>query len=196
MAARDEPFPGSSAVTYHAYCVARTTVKGSGGGRPAPATVRAGSVMILPGTRLLLVVFGGLTFLAFLALFVMAGHTDRYFAWPIVPPVTAAFFGAAYAAGRAGGFLGLRAGRRGGGRPCVPRPPVGSVARYPGAVRRHPRLPPGRARGDPAAPRPLPLQGGRHRRTVRRLALAGGLRADPRRDAHHAAGSGAACGGC
>src|SRR4051794_27026075 len=111
MAARDEPFPGSSAVTYHAYCVARTTVKGSGGGRPAPATVRAGSLMILPGTRLLLFVFGALTFLAFLALFVMAGHTDRYFAWTIVPPVTAAFFGAAYAAGCAGVFLGLRSGR-------------------------------------------------------------------------------------
>jgi hypothetical protein len=67
--------------------------------------------MILRGTRLLLFVFGALTFLAFLALFVMAGHTDRYFAWTIVPPVTAAFFGAAYAAGCAGVFLGLRSGR-------------------------------------------------------------------------------------
>ena len=67
--------------------------------------------MILPATRLLLLVFGALTFLAFLALFVMAGHTDRYFAWTIVPPVTAAFFGAAYAAGCAGVLLGLRSGR-------------------------------------------------------------------------------------
>lgn len=67
--------------------------------------------MILPGTRWLLVAFGGLTFLAFLALFVMAAHTDRYFAWTIAPPATAAFLGAAYAAGCAGMLLGLRSAR-------------------------------------------------------------------------------------
>jgi len=67
--------------------------------------------MILPGTRWLLVVFGGLTFLAFLALFVGAAHTDRYFAWTIAPSATAAFLGAAYAAGCTGVLLGLRSGR-------------------------------------------------------------------------------------
>jgi hypothetical protein len=55
--------------------------------------------MILPGTRLLLVIFAGLTLLAFVLLFVLAGATDRYFAWTIKPPATAAFLGAAYAAG-------------------------------------------------------------------------------------------------
>ena len=55
--------------------------------------------MILPATRLLLVVFGGLTLLAFVVLFVLADATERYFAWTIKPPATAAFLGAAYAAG-------------------------------------------------------------------------------------------------
>lgn len=66
--------------------------------------------MILPGTRGLLVVFSGLTFLAFLTLFVMAAHTDSYFAWTIAPPTTAAFLGAAYAAGCVIVVLGLRSG--------------------------------------------------------------------------------------
>jgi hypothetical protein len=64
--------------------------------------------MILPGTRLLLVIFSGLTFLAFVLLFVLAGATDRYFAWTIKPPATAAFLGAAYAAGCALELLAFR----------------------------------------------------------------------------------------
>jgi uncharacterized membrane protein len=67
--------------------------------------------MILPATRMLLTVFGALTALAFLALFVMAAHTDRYFAWTITPPATAAFLGGAYAAGCVGVVLGLRSNR-------------------------------------------------------------------------------------
>jgi hypothetical protein len=55
--------------------------------------------MILPGTRLLLVIFSGLTLLAFVVLFVFADQTERGFAWTIRPPATAAFLGAAYAAG-------------------------------------------------------------------------------------------------
>jgi hypothetical protein len=66
--------------------------------------------MILPGTRLLLVIFGGLTLLAFVALFVLAGETQRYFAWTINPPATAAFLGAAYAAGCVLVVLALRKG--------------------------------------------------------------------------------------
>lgn len=54
---------------------------------------------VLPGTRLLLYAFSALTLLAFVALFVLASHTERYFAWTIAPPATAAFLGAAYAAG-------------------------------------------------------------------------------------------------
>ena len=70
-----------------------------------------GRSVLSPATRLLLMVFGALTALAFLALFVLAAHTDRYFAWTITPPATAAFLGGAYAAGCVGVVLGLRSGR-------------------------------------------------------------------------------------
>ena len=66
--------------------------------------------MILPGMRRLLIIFSGLTLLAFVALFLGAGQTDRYFAWTINPPATAAFLGAAYAGGCALVVLGLRRG--------------------------------------------------------------------------------------
>lgn len=64
--------------------------------------------MILPGMRRLLIMFSGLTLLAFVVLFLGAGQTDRYFAWTINPPATAAFLGAAYAGGCALVVLGLR----------------------------------------------------------------------------------------
>jgi len=64
--------------------------------------------VILPGMRWLLILFSVLTLLAFVALFLGAGQTDRYFAWTINPPVTAAFLGAAYAGGCALVVLGLR----------------------------------------------------------------------------------------
>ena len=67
--------------------------------------------MIRPGTRATLVAFSGLTLLAFVALFVLADHTERYFAWTIKPAATAAFLGAAYAAGCVLVVLGLRSGR-------------------------------------------------------------------------------------
>jgi hypothetical protein len=66
--------------------------------------------MILRGTRLLLVIFGGLTLLAFLVLFGLADATERDFAWTIRPPATAAFLGAAYAAGCVLVVLALRKG--------------------------------------------------------------------------------------
>jgi hypothetical protein len=66
--------------------------------------------MILPGTRLVLAVFGVLTLLAFVALFIGAEQTDRVFAWTIQPPATAAFLGAAYAGGCALEVLALRRG--------------------------------------------------------------------------------------
>jgi hypothetical protein len=64
--------------------------------------------MILPGTRQLLYLFSALTLLAFFALFVMSSQTNHYFAWTIQPPVTAAFLGAAYAAGFVLVVLSLR----------------------------------------------------------------------------------------
>jgi hypothetical protein len=66
--------------------------------------------MILPGTRLLLVIFSGLTLLAFAVLFGLADATERGFAWTIKPPATAAFLGAAYAAGCVLVVLALRKG--------------------------------------------------------------------------------------
>ncbi|HVN13988.1 MAG TPA: hypothetical protein VMT69_18000 [Kineosporiaceae bacterium] len=64
---------------------------------------------VLRATRALLAVFGVLTFLAVAALFVRPDTTDRFFAWTIQPPVTAAFLGAAYAAGCTLVVLSLRA---------------------------------------------------------------------------------------
>lgn len=66
--------------------------------------------MILRGTRGLLVIFSGLTLLAFVVLFGLADATERYFAWTIKPPATAAFLGAAYAAGCVLVLLALRKG--------------------------------------------------------------------------------------
>jgi hypothetical protein len=60
--------------------------------------------------RRLLIVFSCLTLLAFAVLFLGAGQTDRYFAWTINPPATAAFLGAAYAGGCTLVVLGLRRG--------------------------------------------------------------------------------------
>src|SRR5690349_8304307 len=62
-------------------------------------TTAAPAVPVLRPMRALLVVFGVLTFLAVAALFVRPETTDRYFAWTIQPPVTAAFLGGAYLAG-------------------------------------------------------------------------------------------------
>src|SRR3954452_18269271 len=49
--------------------------------------------------RALLAAFSVLTGLAVVALFVLATATDRFFAWTIAPPLTAALMGAGYAAG-------------------------------------------------------------------------------------------------
>ncbi|MGZ4611979.1 MAG: hypothetical protein ACXV1K_02230, partial [Kineosporiaceae bacterium] len=64
---------------------------------------------VLRATRALLVAFGVLTFLAVAALFVRPDTTDRFFAWTIQPPLTAAFLGGAYAAGCTLVVLSLRA---------------------------------------------------------------------------------------
>jgi hypothetical protein len=62
-------------------------------------------------TRALLVAFTVLTLLAFVILYVVADRTDRWFAWTIDRPVTAAFLGAGYGAGLLGAVLSLRIGR-------------------------------------------------------------------------------------
>lgn len=67
------------------------------------------NVPVLRPVRALLVAFGVLTLLAVAALFVRPETTDRFFAWTIKPPLTAAFLGAAYAAGCTLVVLSLRA---------------------------------------------------------------------------------------
>jgi hypothetical protein len=63
---------------------------------------------VLPGMRALLVAFAGLTLLAVLSLYVGSSATDRFFAWTIDPPLSAAFLGAGYAAGTGLVLLSLR----------------------------------------------------------------------------------------
>jgi hypothetical protein len=63
---------------------------------------------LLPASRVLLGAFAVLTVLAFVSLFVLAGSTERTFAWTIQPPLTAAFLGSGYAAGSVLVLLSLR----------------------------------------------------------------------------------------
>lgn len=51
---------------------------------------------VTPGIRRLLILAGALVALAGIQLFVFSEQTDRYFAWTINPPLTAAFLGASY----------------------------------------------------------------------------------------------------
>ena len=61
-----------------------------------------------PEMRALLLTFSALTGLAVIALFVLSTATDRFFAWTIQPPLTAALMGAGYAAGCVLVVLSLR----------------------------------------------------------------------------------------
>jgi hypothetical protein len=72
-------------------------------------TTAASHVPVLRPMRVVLVAFGVLTLLAVAALFVRPESTDRFFAWTVNPPITAAFYGAAYLAGFALVVLSLRA---------------------------------------------------------------------------------------
>ena len=51
---------------------------------------------LAPGLRRLLIAYCGLGVLTGIPLFLGTEHTDRYFAWTIKPPLTAAFLGAGY----------------------------------------------------------------------------------------------------
>ena len=57
----------------------------------APATRRS-----TPGTRWILLIASVLVFLVGIQLFVLTEMTDRFFAWTILSPLTAAFLGGAY----------------------------------------------------------------------------------------------------
>lgn len=71
----------------------------AGGGTRAASGAAGGAPDLLGGTRVLLRTFSVLTGVAFVVLFGLAARTDRWFAWTIEPPATAAFLGAAYGAG-------------------------------------------------------------------------------------------------
>lgn len=58
--------------------------------------------------RWLFVIAGILAGIAGIQLFVLSEQTDRYFAWTIVPPLMAAFLGAAFWTGALGVFLAAR----------------------------------------------------------------------------------------
>ena len=66
---------------------------------------------VLPAMRGLLGAFAVLTALGTGSLFVLAGTTEKTFAWTIQPPLTAAFLGSGYAAGFVLVVLSLRASR-------------------------------------------------------------------------------------
>jgi hypothetical protein len=61
---------------------------------PSPSVRPLTTVM-----RGLLLVFGLLTILAVGVLYILAESTDRYFAWTVSPPITAAFLGGGFGAG-------------------------------------------------------------------------------------------------
>lgn len=70
---------------------------------PSPQTK-----LLTPGMRLMLFVAAFLVFSVGVSLFLLTGKTDRYFAWTIANPLTAAFLGAGY---WASGLLEFAAGR-------------------------------------------------------------------------------------
>ena len=61
------------------------------------------------GMRRMLLVASALVFIVGIQLFVLSEQTDRYFAWTVAPPLTAAFLGAAF---WAAGILELLAARQ------------------------------------------------------------------------------------
>lgn len=66
------------------------------GGHPNPEHAHAGARPLIPGLRRLFVVAGFLVLLVGASLFFYTEQTDRYFAWTIATPLTAAFLGAGY----------------------------------------------------------------------------------------------------
>lgn len=81
-----------------------TTAASSSVASTTPAGVRP----VTPGMRLMLFVASGLVFSIGISLFLLSEQTDRYFAWTIASPLTAAFLGGAYWAST---LIELMAGR-------------------------------------------------------------------------------------
>ena len=85
-----------------------------------PAVGGDGVKDLQPGMRSLLLVAAVLVFLAGVQLFVFTERTERYFAWTITPPLTAAFLGAAYWSSVAFELLASRARLWANARIAVP----------------------------------------------------------------------------
>ncbi len=59
---------------------------------PTPTTIRP----LAPGMQRMLLIASGLVFIVGIQLFLLPTATERFFAWTVNPPFTAAFMGAAY----------------------------------------------------------------------------------------------------
>jgi hypothetical protein len=71
---------------------------------PQPSGIRP----ITTGMRWMLLIASGLVFIVGIQLFILSEYTDRFFAWTIKPPLTAAFLGAGYWASFAMEYLASR----------------------------------------------------------------------------------------
>ncbi|HVL97799.1 MAG TPA: hypothetical protein VM324_00710 [Egibacteraceae bacterium] len=77
-------------------------------GQPSEEGARTQVRLQSAGLRWLLLVSGVLVLLAGVQLFVFTERTDEYFAWTVVPPVSAAFLGAGYFAAMAMEWVAVR----------------------------------------------------------------------------------------
>lgn len=75
-----------------------------------PAHAPAGATPLQPAMRGLLVIASGLSLGIGIPLIIFSDYTDRFFLWPVDPPLSAAFLGACYLAG---GVFELVAARQG-----------------------------------------------------------------------------------
>lgn len=82
--------------------------------------VRRSAAPLTAGMRRLLVLAAVLVLLAGVQLFVFSERTDRWFAWTVDPPMTAAFLGSAYWASAAVEWTSSRATRWADARVAVP----------------------------------------------------------------------------
>lgn len=80
----------------------------------------SGLRMITPGMRRMLLVASGLVFIVGIQLYILGEQTDRFFAWTIASPLTAAFLGGGYWASFAMEFLAARRRVWAYGRIAVP----------------------------------------------------------------------------
>ena len=89
-------------------------------GSSTGAGPRDAYVAVTPGMRAMLYIASGLVFTVGISLFLLTEDTDKYFAWTIANPLTAAFLGAGYWASGLLEFLAAREKRWREARIAVP----------------------------------------------------------------------------